>query len=281
MKIEFKPLSIFDFPLLLKWLSAPHVKKWWDQDITWTKESITEKYSSYVKGYKLENGEKKAISAFIIYLEDKPIGYIQIYNAYDFVRNKPLSNLPKSLGAIDFYIGEEEYLGQGIGAKILKAFDYQKFDYILVDPNINNIAAIKTYEKAGFEKIKEHLDTNEVWMIKENLKVVSAKNAQSYKWRKNCDGWWLKSSGNFTVIEEMMPTGTYEIKHFHSQVEQFFYCLEGELHIEINSKEYILRKNKGISIKAMVAHQVFNRSTQNTRFLVISCPNAHEDRVDL
>ncbi len=280
MKIEFKPLSETHFILLLKWLEAPHVKQWWDQNINYNEKSIEEKYSSYVNGYKLKNGEKKAISAFIIYLDDKPIGYIQLYNTYDFLRNKPLANLSKSLGAIDFYIGEEEYLGKGIGSAILREFNYQNYDYILVDPDKDNYAAIKTYEKAGFKKIEEQFDTNEVWMIKENLKVVSTKNTQSYKWQEHCDGWWIKRIGKFTIIEEMMPPGTHEIKHFHSQVEQFFYCLEGEIHIEIDSKEYVLSKNEGISIKATIAHQVFNRSSQNVRFLVVSYPNAYEDRVN-
>lgn len=162
MKINFIALTYSDFPLLLKWLGTPHVKAWYDQEITHTEKSITEKYSSYVNNSK--------ISSFIIYVEDKPVGYIQTYNAYDFLKGKPLANLPQSLGAIDFYIGEEGYLGQGIGAKILKAFDYKKFDYILVDPDKDNIAAIKTYERCGFKKIKEYLDTNEIWMIKENGK---------------------------------------------------------------------------------------------------------------
>ena len=164
MKIKFIALSIFDFPLLYKWLEASHVKQWWDEDIINTEEYVEEKYSSYVEGYKLENGKKKPISAFIIYLSDKSIGYIQIYNAYDFDQ---IIDLPKSLGAIDFYIGEEDYLKRGIDNKILKAFDYQEFDHIFVDPDKNNIVAIKTYEKASFKKIVEHLDTNEVWMIKE------------------------------------------------------------------------------------------------------------------
>lgn len=168
MKIKFLKLSISDFPLLLKWLGNHHVKQWWDQDITHAEKSIEEKYISYTQGYKLENGEKKAISAFIIYLDDKPIGYIQLYNAYDFSRNKPLANLPKSLGKLDFYIGEEEYLRRGIGSAILREFNYQNYDYILVDPDINNIAAIKTYERVGFKKVTEHPDTNEIWMIKEN-----------------------------------------------------------------------------------------------------------------
>ncbi len=156
MKIKFIALSIFDFPLLYKWLEASHVKQWWDEDIINTEE--------YVEGYKLENGKKKPISAFIIYFSDKSIGYIQIYNAYDFDQ---IIDLPKSLGAIDFYIGEEDYLKQGIGNEILEAFDYQEFDHIFVDPDKNNIVAIKTYEKASFKKIVKHLDTNEAWMIKE------------------------------------------------------------------------------------------------------------------
>jgi hypothetical protein len=37
------------------------------------------------------------------------------------------------------------------------------------DPNRNNIAAIKAYEKAGFKKLSEQKDTEEVWMIINNL----------------------------------------------------------------------------------------------------------------
>ena len=53
MAITFKPLNESHFPLLLKWLESPHVKKSWDQDVTYTIELVKEKYSSYVKGYKL------------------------------------------------------------------------------------------------------------------------------------------------------------------------------------------------------------------------------------
>lgn len=166
MKIDFITLTENHLTLLLKWLGIPHVKNWWDENIDHTEESIKEKYSSYASGYKLEEGLNKSISAFIILVDDKPIGYIQLYNAYDFARGKVLEGLPKSLGAIDFFIGEEEYLGKGLGYKILKEFDYQDYEYIIVDPDMDNLAAIKTYEKAGFKKTKEHIDTNEVWMLK-------------------------------------------------------------------------------------------------------------------
>ncbi|WP_371218694.1 GNAT family N-acetyltransferase [Orientia tsutsugamushi] len=84
MKITFVPLAESHFPLLLKWLETPHVKKWWDQDVMYTLELVKEKYSSYVKGYKLVDGQQKPIQVFIIHNNQNPIGYIQIYNAYDF-----------------------------------------------------------------------------------------------------------------------------------------------------------------------------------------------------
>lgn len=76
-------------------------------------------------------------------------------------------DLPKSLAAIDFFIGNTVYIGKGLGVEILKAFDYQGYKNILVDPDVNNIAAIKTYEKAGFKKIKECKESNEILMLKE------------------------------------------------------------------------------------------------------------------
>lgn len=167
MNISFKPLTGSHFLLLLEWLKTTHVKDWWDRDINYTEDLVKEKYASYVDGYKLYNGERKAIHSYIIYVDNNPIGYIQIYNAYDFARKTPLIDLPESLAAIDFFIGDADYIGKGVGAEVLKSFDYQGYKNILVNPDMNNIAAIKTYEKAGFKKIKTHRDSNEIWMLKE------------------------------------------------------------------------------------------------------------------
>ena len=114
MNITFKPLSESHFPLLLRWLEMPHLKAWWDSEIQWTPELIHQKYKTYVQGFKLEDGERKDIHAFIVCIDEKPIGYIQIYNAYDCKRSSPLINLPQSLAAFDFFMGEPDYLRKGI-----------------------------------------------------------------------------------------------------------------------------------------------------------------------
>jgi aminoglycoside 6'-N-acetyltransferase len=170
MNIAFKPLNESHFPLLLKWLESPHVKKWWDQDVTYTIELVREKYSSYVKGYKLEGSAQKPIQAFIIYSDQNPVGYIQIYNAYDFPRSKPLLGLPENLGAFDIFIGEAAALQQGLGSKAILEFlrlHGNQYSYIFADPDINNLSAIKCYEKAGFKMVSEQQDTKEVWMLKD------------------------------------------------------------------------------------------------------------------
>ena len=110
MHIIFEPLNVSHFPLMLTWLELPHVKKWWDQDVTYTMDLVREKYSSYVKGYKFVDGQQKPIKGFIIYSDQNPVGYIQIYNAYDFPRSKTLSGLPANLGAFDIFIGENEHI---------------------------------------------------------------------------------------------------------------------------------------------------------------------------
>ncbi len=174
IKLSFHRLSQHHFPLLLRWLKAPHVKLWWDSDIKWTEELIADKYSYYVNGYKKLTLQdqiiEKPIYAFVICLEGALIGYIQYYNRHDFPpeRGYDISELPNSCAGLDWYLGEQEFTGKGIGTKALKLFleqyVFQKFDNVFVDPEVENINAIRAYQKAGFVAIKD-LEMSR-WMIK-------------------------------------------------------------------------------------------------------------------
>ncbi len=162
MSINFKPLSKNHFPLLLKWLETPHVKIWWSADVDWTLDLIEYEYTSYTQGYAISNDEKKEIHAFIIYSYHIPIGYIQAYNAHDFLQDNILKDLPKSLASFDILIGEKEYLYKDMGAKALKMFfeDFftSKYKYVLASLDYKNLTAVKSYKKAGFTIIQETSD---------------------------------------------------------------------------------------------------------------------------
>lgn len=190
MSITFEPLKDLHFPLMLKWLETPHVKKWWDQDRLYTLDLVKEKYESYVHGYKQVDGVNKPIRGFIIRYDQNPIGYIQIYNAYDFPRKKPLTNLPENLGAFDIFIGEEAYIGKSIGSQVMTRFLSlygNHYSYVLVDPDINNISAIKAYEKAGFKRVPTQPNPNELWMLWERpnpLQTIQKLIAERYSQAK-------------------------------------------------------------------------------------------------
>ncbi|KTD53470.1 Cupin domain protein [Legionella santicrucis] len=110
---------------------------------------------------------------------------------------------------------------------------------------------------------------------------ISTKNAPHFRWGQDCDGWWLKNEGHFTVVYEIMPAGSAELKHYHLETEQFFYCLQGQLTIELDSFSETLQAHQGLTIKANIPHQAKNKSGKPCVFLVISSPNLSEGRINL
>lgn len=177
MRITFRKLQVNDFPILLKWLNQPHVKQWWDGDISWTKERVAQKYMPYTEGVKVLKGIKKPIYAFIIEVDTTAIGYIQYYNKRDFPPEQGyyIDDLPESLAGLDVYIGEPAALGKGLGVKILKQFLQEevfiRFSQCSVDPDTANQKAITIYERAGFKNIKEIEDCGITWMLASGDKI--------------------------------------------------------------------------------------------------------------
>lgn len=171
LSISFVSLKESHFPLLLKWFKEPHIKEWWDKEANYTMKSVYAKYISYIAEYKLDNNIKKFIYPYIINIGGKLAGYIQFYDFYDFPReyNVISENLPHSLAALDLFIGDPEFIHKGFGTKILELFTknyvFNKFDCCFVDPEGDNISAIKAYEKAGFERVISHAP-NIIWLIK-------------------------------------------------------------------------------------------------------------------
>jgi putative NADPH-quinone reductase/RimJ/RimL family protein N-acetyltransferase len=164
---SFKSLSTEHLPLLHQWMQESHLQPWWGEGKEWSLNDIYDKYTSYTQGYKLHEEKKKPLFAFIIEVENQPIGYIQLYNAFDFPRKgydvKDFwQDQSPSLAAVDFYLCEN-YLGKGWGAEVLKAFLknhlFSHFDACLVDPDKSNKFAIKSYAKAGFNTLQETAST--------------------------------------------------------------------------------------------------------------------------
>jgi quercetin dioxygenase-like cupin family protein len=111
------------------------------------------------------------------------------------------------------------------------------------------------------------------------MAVVGAGNAEHYRWGRGCDGWHLLAGDDLSIIEERMPAGTAEQRHRHVHARQFFYVLEGEAVLELEGTPHLLRRGEGLHVPPGAAHQMRNDSGAATRFLVVSAPRSHGDRV--
>ncbi|UTW45601.1 cupin domain-containing protein [bacterium SCSIO 12696] len=111
------------------------------------------------------------------------------------------------------------------------------------------------------------------------MSVVNTKNSDHYKWGQSSDGWHLLKSDGLSVIEERVPAGESEERHYHNESQQFFYVLYGIAHLEISGDVYEVHAGSGIHVSAKAPHQLMNKSSGDLRFLVISQPKSHGDRV--
>lgn len=111
------------------------------------------------------------------------------------------------------------------------------------------------------------------------LARISRENAPHYSWGNWCDGWHLLKESNLSVIEERMPPGTGEVRHFHRKAQQFFYVLSGQAIMEADGGPIVLREGQGMAIPPRTWHQIKNHSREVVRLLVISQPPSHGDRV--
>ncbi len=111
--------------------------------------------------------------------------------------------------------------------------------------------------------------------------MISTENAEHYIWGEICDGWHLLKRDDMSVIQERVPAGGAEGRHYHERARQFFYILEGEGTMIFEDRTIILQRGKGIEIEPMVKHQFRNNSRADVHFLVLSVPSTRGDRVNL
>lgn len=158
-----------EYRTLYKWCSDCSVYKYFEQRIL--------SYEEIVAKYKKRTQKDCDIFTKIIVYKNIPIGLIQYYELDLFDKKHfELGNYNKVVN-VDMFIGEPSYKGLGIGSLVIKYIGnylINDYDCVVLVPEVENINAIKCYEKSGFKKIKEfnYLNTlgektRNILMIKE------------------------------------------------------------------------------------------------------------------
>ena len=113
------------------------------------------------------------------------------------------------------------------------------------------------------------------------MSVINKTLAEHYTWGENCDGWHLVKSDKLSVIQERVPSGCGEVRHYHKLAEQFFFIISGVATMVLEQQTFTLQANDGIHIPAGKVHQLSNQHQTDLIFTVTSTPPSHGDRVEL
>lgn len=111
--------------------------------------------------------------------------------------------------------------------------------------------------------------------------VISILNAPHYSWGNNCDGWKLLENDSLSIIQECMPEGTIEKKHYHRHAQQMFYVLTGTAVFDLDGQQFILQVGESIHVPPGMPHSITNPHADDLQFLLISHPRVQGDRVEL
>lgn len=147
----FRPLTARELPLLLEWMSRPHVAAVWAP--TPSEGELREDFLSHPQDASFPR-------AYIAYLDGEPVGFIQSYvAAYVGDGWWPEERDPGVVG-IDQFLADESRLNQGLGTAMVRAFVEKLFEdptttRVQTDPSPTNPRAIRCYEKAGFRRVGE------------------------------------------------------------------------------------------------------------------------------
>ena len=149
--IKFRRLERSDFPLLQKWLAAPHVAVWWNERCDLS--SVEAKYGPGIDG-------REPIYFYAIEHSAAPVGWIQWYRWRDFAAHASQLGADASSAGIDLAIGESEMTARGLGPVIMREFAEKHIfanrdvGAIVADPAATNLPSVSAFKKAGFTIVK-------------------------------------------------------------------------------------------------------------------------------
>ena len=150
-----------DYLLLVRWRAEPPVHEWWDpDDPAPTLEEVIAQNGPAVRG-------EEPTTSCIVELDDRPCGYLQFYRWLPYTVDEPAIDVRADADTfgIDIHIGEPDLVGHGLGTRAIELVClYLERDlgasWIALTTEVANHRAQRAYEKAGFTKVRQVLDTD-------------------------------------------------------------------------------------------------------------------------
>ena len=153
-KIIFKKLDKENYKTLKEWWHSERVRKFWDNS-----PEMEEDVDNYVI-----KGQKTYYDYYIGLYEGVPYALVMTSEQtkddfYKYYKDY-LSKTGKTY-AIDFMIGNDDFIGKHLSSITLRTFveEYsdKDADRFIIDPEFDNEVAYRCYKGAGFEDVDEYI----------------------------------------------------------------------------------------------------------------------------
>ncbi len=146
--LELRLLGDEDIPLMETWLNKEHVKRWYE--IPHMGVTIDDWMSEILE----RNGRFNWLHHLIALWEGCQVGFCQYYQCADSEEEFGTMPLAGTYG-IDYLIGEEDYLGKGLGKGMVallldKIFSFPDAQRVTADIDRENKASEHTLLSCGF-----------------------------------------------------------------------------------------------------------------------------------
>jgi len=158
VRIGFRPLTADDLPLLYEWLQREHVQRWWTDRETY--DEVVQHYLPAIEG-------SEPTDLYLILSEGLPVGFIQTYRVSDYPEYRDLVAVEEGVAGVDLFVAEPELTGRGFGSEALRrfvadiVFSDPEIHACVADPDAENIASLRAFEKAGFRVVRRFVDPND------------------------------------------------------------------------------------------------------------------------
>lgn len=148
--LELRLLGDSDIPLVERWLNKEHVKRWYEIP------HLGVTIDDWMTEIKERNGKYQWLTHLIVVWQGCPIGLCQYYKCVDSSdEDFGTLSLTGSYG-IDYLIGEEDYIGKGLGKRMIsllvdKIFSFQDAQIVTADIDKDNKASERVLLSSGFK----------------------------------------------------------------------------------------------------------------------------------
>ena len=158
MRVAFRPLSASDLPLVHDWLQRGHIRRWWTDRATY--DEVVQHYLPAIEG-------SEPTDLYLILSDDQSVGFIQTYRVSDNPEYRDLVAVEDGVAGVDLFIGEQDLTGRGFGSEALDrfvrdiVFSDPDIHACIADPDAENHASLRAFEKAGFHAVREFVDPHD------------------------------------------------------------------------------------------------------------------------